>query len=405
MRSAPPSIEGSASWGVACAALAVLTVAWGAPLVATVGLKPIAAGLDAPRSVPALAGSAAYLGSGLGGILMGWLAERVGTRLLAAVGGVAIAAGLALSAGGQAWQLLVGHGVLIGFLGIGCVFAPCITLVSRWFDRRRGTALALVSSGQYLAGVIWPTVLEAAIRDWGWQRTMWGFGLGAGAVLLPLSALLRAAPPAAAAPGGAGRGGGDVLGMRPNAALALVSAAIFLCCIPMAMPQGHLVAFCSDLGFPPARGAAMLSIMLAAAFVSRQFWGWLADRIGGLRTVLAASASQAVALLGFLLTQDEAGLFAVSAAFGLGFSGIVPAYVLAVRDHFPEREAGWRIAVLLLMGQGGMAAGGWLAGAVYDGYSAYAPAFAVGVAFNLANLVLLAALVARMPGRGAMAPA
>jgi len=219
-------------------------------------------------------------------------------------------------------------------------------------------------------------------------------------LVLPLTLLLRAPPaPTAAQAAAEPRAGSRVLGLTPNVALLAICAAVFLCCIPMAMPQGHLVAFCSDLGFLPSRGAAMLSVMLAAAFISRQFWGWLADRIGGLRCVLAASACQAAALAGFLATQDEAGLFAVSAAFGLGFSGIVPAYVLAIRELFPAQEAGWRVAVLLLMGQGGMAAGGWLAGAIYDGAAAYAPAFAVGVVFNLANLVLLGVLVLRQPGQ------
>lgn len=394
------SIECRESWVVVTAALAILSLGWGAPLVAAVALKPIALELGVPRSVPALAGSAAFLGSGLGGVLMGWAAERVGARRIAAFGAAMLVAGMLLSAGGQAWQLLVGHGVL-GFLGLSCLFAPLITLVSHWFDRRRGTALALVSSGQYMAGVIWPSVFSEAIDAYGWQRTMVWFGVGAGLAILPLTLLLRAPPVAVADMAGAGQGAGDglVLGLRPNVAMGLISAAVFLCCIPMAMPPGHLVAFCSDLGIPAVRGAAMLSIMLAAAFVSRQFWGWLADRVGGLRTVLAASTFQAVALAGFLATQDEVGLFTVSAAFGLGFSGIVPAYVMAIRELFPGHEAGWRVPVLLLMGQAGMAAGGWMAGAIYDGAATYMPAFATGVAFNAANLVLLGLLLLRAPAR------
>ena len=195
------------------------------------------------------------------------------------------------------------------------------------------------------------------------------------AVGLPLTWLLKP-PPAATGPGAAGGPAANrrVMGFSPNFAMGLISAAIFLCCIPMAMPQGHLVAFCSDLGLAPARGAAMLSVMLALAFVGRQFWGWMADRVGGLRTVMAASACQGVAIAAFLATQDEAGLFAVSALFGLGFSGLVPAYVMAIRELFPDREASWRVPVLLLAGQGGMAAGSWLAGGIYDHYLAYAPA-------------------------------
>ena len=153
----------------------------------------------------------------------------------------------------------------------------------------------------------------------------------------------------------------------------------------MAMPASHLVAFCSDLGIAPAQGAAMLSVMLGCAFVSRQFWGWFGDRIGGLRAVLAGSACQAVAIGGFLLTQNEAGLFAVAAAYGLGFSGIIPSYVLAIRDLFPSSEAAWRVPTLLFTAMCGMAFGSWLAGALYDHFGYYAPAFGSGVVFNIAQ--------------------
>ena len=394
------SVENRTSWVVVGVAVVLLSVAFGAPMVAVVALKPIAGSLGVPRSVPALAGSAAYMGSGLGGILMGWVAERVGIRRVALFGLVMVAAGMAVSARGDTVSLLLGHGVLVGFLGLGCLFAPLVTLVSRWFDRRRGTALALVSSGQYMAGVLWPSLLTVSVERFGWQATMAGYGVLGAAAMAPVCLLLRTAPrPAAGAAGQGPRPGMPVLGLRPNVAMGAIAAAIFLCCVPMAMPQGHLVAFCSDLGLSPARGAAMMSLMLALAFVSRQFWGWLADRVGGLPTVFAASTVQAAALIGFLATRDEAGLFAVSALFGLGFSGIVPAYVVAVREYFAEREAGWRVPVLLLAGQGGMAVGSWVAGAIYDSAGAYGPAFAAGVAFNLVNLAVLGLLLGRRPLR------
>ena len=394
------SIESRMSWVVVGAALAVLTVAFGAPMVAVVGLKPIAAGLEAPRSVPALAGSAAYMGSGLGGILMGWVADRFGVRRTAAFGLVMIGVGLQVSASGGAAALLLGHGVLVGFLGLGCLFAPLVTLVSRWFDRRRGTALALVASGQYTSGVLWPGLLTWGVEEWGWQRTMMAYGVMVVAAMLPVCLLLRRAPAQSAASLAQGpQAGAPVLGWPGWVVQVGIAAAIFLCCIPMAMPQGHLVAFCSDLGFPAARGAGMMSVMLGVAFVGRQFWGWLADRIGGLPTVLAGSTVQAAGLLGFLLTQDEAGLFAASAVFGMGLSGMVPAYVLAVRALFPDREAAWRVPIVLLAGQGGMAVGSWMAGAIYDAAGFYAPAFGVGLAFNLVNLVVVGVLAGRRPAR------
>ena len=172
------------------------------------------------------------------------------------------------------------------------------------------------------------------------------------------------------------RKGAPVLGMPPNLVLALICIAAFFCCIPMAVPNGHLVAFCTDLGIAPTHGAAMLSVLLACAFLSRQFWGMLADRIGGLRAVMAGSACQAVAIGAFLLTQNEIGLFAVSAAFGLGFSGIIPSYVVAIRELFPASEASWRVPTFFFLGMGGMAFGSWLAGELYDHFGFYAPAFA-----------------------------
>jgi MFS family permease len=178
--------------------------------------------------------------------------------------------------------------------------------------------------------------------------------------------------------------------------------------VPMAMPAGHLVAFCSDLGIPAAQGAAMLSVLLGCAFVSRMFWGWAADRFGGLGAVFAGSACQALAIAAFIVTRDEVGLFAVSAAYGLGFSGIIPAYVVAIRELFPSSEASWRVPTLLFTGMSGMAFGGWFAGALYDHFGFYAPAFAAGALFNIGNLALIGFLAvrqARQAGLPAVIPA
>jgi len=198
--------------------------------------------------------------------------------------------------------------------------------------------------------------------------------------------------PATADSGGASM---RVLGWPPNLVFGTMCAAAVLCCIPMAMPQGHLVAFCSDLGIGRSAGAFMLSVLLGTAFFSRQIWGAISDRIGGLATVLIGSAWQAASMTAFLFTQNEAGLFTIAAAFGLGFSGIIPAYVLALRELFPASEASWRIPTLLLFSGLGMALGGWLAGLLYDHYGYYAPAFAAGIGANILNLLLIGTLVGR----------
>jgi MFS family permease len=390
-------MESRASWVAASLTLAILSVSYGAPLIVVVGLKPIAASLDTDRSVVALAASLVWLGTGLGGIFMGRIADRIGMQRVAIFGAAMTALGLAVSAIGQTWALVFGSAVLIGLLGNSAHFPPLVTYVSRWFDRRRGTAVALISSGQYIAGVVWPTVFERGIDTFGWQATMLAFAVIIAATIVPLALFLRPPPSPVRTEGSAAylarRARG--LHLHPNLVQVLLCAASFLCCVPMAMPAGHLVAFCSDLGIPTARGAAMLSLLLACAFVSRMFWGWLTDRIGGLGAVFAGSACQALAIAAFTVTRDEAGLFAVSAAYGLGFSGIIPAYVVAIRDLFPSAEASWRVPMLLFTGMSGMAFGGWFAGALYDHFGFYAPAFAAGALFNLANLAVIGFLLVR----------
>jgi len=406
----PDSIENRSSWVAAAITTAILAISYGAPLLVVIGLKPITASLGTDRSVVALAGALVWVGTGLGGIVMGWLADRIGVRSIVVFGALMAALGLAVSTTGQVWTLVLGHAVLIGLLGNSAHFPPLVVYISRWFDRRRGTAVALISSGQYVAGVLWPTVFERAMRQFGWQATMRGYAVVVAAAILPLALFLQPPPrpSRATAVGAEMRRRGRALGLPANLVQTLLSAAGFLCCVPMAMPAGHLVAFCTDLGIPAAHGAAMLSVLLGSAFVSRLFWGWLADRIGGLGTLLAGSACQALAIAAFTATRDEVGLFAVSAAYGLGFSGIVPAYVLAVRELFPSAEASWRVPTVLFIAMSGMAFGGWFAGALYDHFGFYAPAFAAGALFNVANLVVIGFLVtrqAREPRLPAVLPA
>jgi MFS family permease len=402
----PASIETRDSWTAAWIVLALLSVSYGSPLLSVVGLKPITADLGTKRELVALATALTWLGTGMGGIVMGQVAERLGLRVTVIFGTAMIAVGLGISASGNIWALLIGHALFIGFLGNGALYPPLLVYVSRWFDRRRGTALALISSGQYIAGMTWPSVFEHVMAAEGWRLTMVGFA-GILVVTVPVAAMFlhRAPPTPLSGDAGLDRARLEQLGMRPNTVLWIIAAAGFCCCIPMAIPQGHLVAFCSDVGIPAAQGAAMLSVLQASAFVSRMGWGWLTDRIGGLRTVLLGSACQGLAIAAFLTTQDERGLFAISAAYGLGFSGIIPAYVVAIRDLFPSREAAWRVPTVLFVSMSGMAVGSWLAGALYDHFGFYAPAFASGVLFTIANLGLIGFLVLRQHSARDVRPA
>ena len=392
------SIETRASWVVAGISLALLGLSFGGPWITAVGLKAIAEEMGGARSVPALASSLAWFGSAVGGILMGRIADRFGIRWTVIFGSVMICIGLLISTGGAPWQLYVGHGLFMGLLGNAGLNAPLYVYVSHWFDRRRGSALALISSGGYLAGFVWPTIFERAIANFGWRWTMIGYAVFQVVLIVPLAAYFLRPPPEVAAPAaqsGSAAAKPTVLGWPSNVVFGWIAVASFMCCVTMSMPQGHIVALCTDLGISATMGAAMLSVLLGAGLLSRQGWGLVSDRIGGLQTALLSSALQAAAMTGFLYTQDEVGLFAVSAAFGIGFSALIPAYVLAVRDLFPGSEAYWRVPTLLFTSGSGMAVGGWLAGYLYDMNGYYAPAFATGVAFNLINLLMLAVLVVR----------
>jgi MFS family permease len=392
------SLETRSSWIVATVSVALLATSFGALWIAAVGLKPIAAELGGARSVPSLAVSLAWIGTSVGGVAMGRIAHRYGIRWTVIFGAVAICIGLAVSTFGEPWQLYVGYGVFVGLLGNAGFNAPLYVYVSRWFDRRRGSALALVSSGSYLAGALWPPILERAIANFGWRHTMIAYGVFELALIVPLAVIfLRSPPDTVVGVGGAvGEvGPSKVFGWPANVVFALLCGAAFLCCVTMSMPQAHLVALCTDLGISAAHGAAMLSLLLGAGIFSRQIWGVISDRIGGIVTVLISSLLQVSAMTAFMLTQDEAGLFAVAGAFGVGFSALIPAYVLAIREHYPASDANWRVPTLLLMSGSGMAAGGWLAGVMYDHFGYYAPAFAVGVGTNLLNLLVIGTLVAR----------
>ena len=392
------SIETRRSWIVATVALLTLAFSFGAPWVAVVALKTIAADFGGTRSTPALAGSLGWIGVGVGGILMGRIAERIGVRWTVMFGAVMVCVGLAISSLGEPWQLYIGHGVFIGLLGNGGINAPLYVYVSKWFDRRRGSALALISSGVYIAGAMWPPIFERVVAMVGWRQTMWMYGLFEVAMIIPLAAIFMRRPPAVPlrhAGAFADPSPGRVLGWPPGVAYGLLCAASFLCCVPMALPQGHLVAFCSDLGIAPSHGAAMLSVVLGCGFLSRQLWGWFADRTGGLMTLAVCSACQATALGAFLMTQDEIGLFTVAALFGIGFSGLVPAYVLALRELYPVGEASWRVPVLLMFSGSGMAAGAWMGGFLYDWFGYYEPAFVSAIAANMLNLGVVVFLLLR----------
>lgn len=401
-------VESPYAWTRLAMSLLLMTIGGSGMYAITVVLPPMQQDFAVTRGSASLAYTLTMIGFGVGGIVMGRLADRHGIMSVVMVGAVGlglgyIAAGLAP---GLAWFCLA-QGLLVGLLGTSATFAPLVADTSRWFDRRRGLALAICMSGNYTAGAFWPPVMQHFITAYGWRATYIGMGVFCVASMVPLAIVLRRRPPpeavapvAAHAAAGPGTASARPLGLSPQVLLALLCVAGVACCVAMSMPQVHIVAYCGDLGFGPARGAEMLSLMLGMGVVSRLVSGWISDRIGGLRTLLLGSLLQGVALLLFLPSEGLVSLYLVSGLFGLFQGGIVPAYALIVREYFPASEAGARVGTVLMATLVGMALGGWMSGAVFDLTGSYHAAFLNGIAWNLLNLSIVGFLLWRAGAMG-----
>ena len=352
-----------------------------------VSLPAVQAEFGVSRSAASLPYAATMIGFGLGGILMGRLSDRYGVMVPVLLGAVCL--GLGFIAAGHAselWQFALAQGLLIGLLGTATTFVPLVADTSMWFTRRRGIAVAICASGNYLAGALWPPVLQHYFDTIGWRATFTGVGLFCAATMIPLAFALRRKPPVLSLTGENKADGQKTIAVPRELLYALLCVAGVACCVAMSMPQVHIVAYCGDLGFAAARGAEMLSVMLGFGIVSRLASGWICDRIGGLRTLLLGSGLQGVALLLFLPFDSLASLYIVSALFGLFQGGIVPAYAIIVREYFPQREAGERVGTVLMCTLLGMALGGWISGVIFDLTGSYRAAFLNGIGWNLLNL-------------------
>jgi MFS family permease len=400
------AVESPYAWLRLAVSLALMTLGGSGMYAITVVLPRIQQDFAVARGEAALPYTLTMIGFGIGGILMGRLADRRGVMWAVLVGAVGL--GLGFVGAGLAPNLTLfalAHGLLVGLLGTSATFAPLVADTSQWFDRRRGIALAICMSGNYAAGAVWPPVMQFFIERSGWRATYVGMGLFCLVAMLPLALVLKRRPPAWEAgprPAQAETAGvqaeaaaGRPLGLSPNVLTGLLCVAGVSCCVAMSMPQVHIVAYCGDLGFGPARGAEMLSLMLGMGVLSRLASGWISDRIGGLRTLLLGSILQGIALLMFLPFKGLVSLYLVSAMFGLFQGGIVPAYALIVREYFPPAQAGARVGTVLMATLLGMALGGWMSGAVFDLTGSYQAAFLNGIGWNLLNLTIVGFLLRR----------
>jgi len=356
--------------------------------VVSVVLPEVQAEFGVSRADASIPYTLSMLGFGIGGMWMGLWADRFGIARVAALGAVGVASGFVLaglSGGIVGFALAQG---LLGLLGIASTFAPLLADTAQWWNKRRGIAVAVCASGNYLAGTLWPPIAQWGVTQVGWRTTYICIGLFCGIGMGLLALRMRTKPPAAAAATVNRQGvvaSDRPFGMSVIQAQWLLSVAGVACCVAMAMPQVHIVAYCSDLGFGAARGAEMLSLMLACGIVSRLVSGVICDRIGGIRTLLLGSALQGIALMMFLPFDGLVPLYLVSAMFGLFQGGIVPSYAIIVREHFPAKEAGARTGTIIMATLVGMALGGWLSGKIFDVTGSYHAAFINGIAWNALN--------------------
>jgi MFS family permease len=401
MASSTDLVDSRVAWWRLAAALALSTVGGVGMWSVVVALPAIQAEFGVTRAGASFPYTLTMLGFGLGGIMMGRLSDRFGVRMPLIGATFALTIGyVAASMSSSLLMFAIVQGLLIGMLGSSASFSPLLADISHWFLRRRGLAVSIVASGNYLAGAVWPPIVQYLIETVGWRTAHLYIGAICLLTMLPLTyAMRRAAPHMAAdmASAPAASRAPRSIGISPFALQTLLMVAGVACCVAMSMPQVHIVAYCADLGYGPAVGAQMLSIMLACGIASRLASGWIADHIGGLRTLLLGAAMQGVALLFYIPFDGLTSLFIVSAMFGLFQGGIVPSYAIIVREYFPPNEAGGRVGLVMMATLFGMALGGWMSGAVFDLTGSYRAAFLNGLLWNLLNLSIVIWLL-RRPG-------
>jgi MFS family permease len=400
-----PVPDSARAWLRLGATMLVSTVGGVGMWSVVVALPAVQAEFGVPRAAATLPFTLTMLGFAFGGVIMGRLLDRAGILAALAVGALAIGAGYLGAAGASSLVMFALAQSLIGF-GSSVTFGPLMADISNWFVRRRGAAVTLCSSGNYIAGALWPSAVQAAIAHYGWRATHAGIGLGCAAamLLIGLAALRGRAPSALAGTSAAIRTGSPAsLGLSPGALQTLLALASVCCCVAMSMPQVHIVAYCGDLGYGVARGADMLALMMAFGIVGRIGSGFIADRIGGLPTLMLGSALQGVALLLYLMYDGLVSLYVISAVFGLFQGGIVPSYAIIVREYFPPKEAGARIGVILMASLLGMALGGWLSGYIFDLTGSYRAAFFNGIGWNAVNGAIVLWMLLRRRSRLAYA--
>ncbi|WP_299414051.1 MFS transporter [uncultured Sulfitobacter sp.] len=398
--------DSSYSWTRLALTLLVGTVINAGMWAIIVIMPAVEAEFGGTRAMASLPYTATMIGFATGNYVIGRAVDRFGITLSLIIAAVVTALGFGLATFSTSLVMLSVAQLIVGFASaVG--FGPLIADISHWFVRRRGIAVAVAASGNYLSGAIWPIVSAGLLENSGWRAVYFLMAAVTLAVVIPLAFALRRRVPeeAQAAANHASAINVQSVGLSPRALQYLLGAAGIGCCVAMSMPQVHIVALCVGLGFGPAVGAQMLSLMLLGGVASRIVSGLLADRLGGVRTLLIGSCLQCLALFLYLPAGGMVSLYLVSLVFGLSQGGIVPSYALIVREYMPAREAGARVGFVMMTTILGMALGGWLSGVIYDISGSYTLAFVNGIVWNGANIAIMLWLLSRSKPRTPVAVA
>ncbi len=389
--------------------ITMLFITAAASHLVAISLKDMTVDFGGGRTIPSSAFALTYAGSGIGGILMGWVVDRYGFAIPAFVGAIMVSLGAFLtSIVEHSWQLLTIYAIMFGLSGQGALAGPAMANISRWYDKGRARAVGMVSSGQALAGIVWLPIFGWAIDIVGWRDLYYLFGAVSLMILMPIAWMIRHRPPKQLPVrrnipkqkrSELMNNGFDTSQKPPKLSdtsiQILLTISILGCCLAMAMPLAHLVALVTDVGYSRIEGATVLSTVLFAAFLSRAILlGLIAGRIGGLWSLLIFSSVQGLMLGLFTIAEHLWVLYACAILFGLGYGGIFPIYAVVVREHLPSTQTGWRTGVVFGAGAIAMGAGGWLGGVLFDATGSYEMPFLVGVTTNAFNVLLIGSLIA-----------
>lgn len=395
-------------WVIAGASCVLMSVSYGSGLTLAVFLKPLTAEFGWSRGVTSLAYSFNMVLAGCFAPLMGTLSDRIGVRKVALFGAGLIGLGLALTSQIHSpWHLYLFQGLLMGGLGYGALAAPLAANINRWFTRRAGLATGIIYSGSGIGVMFFPPLSRYFINLFGWRTAYLYLGLAASILVIPAALLLRphvdhaegdmAPEPAhhTLAPSVHHATAIETLATTAPPSIWWLRAAMFCCCVCMSVPLVHIVSHGTDIGIPKLAAAGILGVTGAFAFPGRIGMGFLADRIGGRRSLLLCSGIQTSMVLGFLMSQDLLAFYIVAALFGIGYGGIIPQYPILCREFYGTKALGRLFGSVTLFGTSGMATGGYLGGFLFDQSGGYTLPLMVAFIFGGINFLIALSLVLR----------